>query len=130
MKLALFYAIFALAAILVNLSTQFISFRLYQGSHALYLALALGTFTGLLTKYVLDKKYIFRYVSRDILEDSRKFTAYACMGLFTTFIFWGTEIGFDLYFEFEQAKYLGGALGLIAGYALKYRLDKKWVFRT
>ncbi len=129
MKLPFLYALFALIAICVNLGTQFFSFSLYKGPFELYMALILGTFTGLVIKYILDKKYIFSYVSRNIYEDTRKFTVYSCMGVMTTMIFWGTEIGFDLFFNFEQAKYVGGALGLIVGYTLKYRLDKKWVFR-
>ena len=128
MTTAFLYALFALAAILVNLGTQMISFSLYQGPLDLYLALACGTFTGLLTKYVLDKRYIFRYISRDFCDDTCKFFLYSCMGVFTTLIFWGTEIGFHHLFEFEHAKYVGAALGLTIGYVLKYRLDKKWVF--
>ncbi|WP_291319985.1 GtrA family protein [Desulfonatronospira sp.] len=128
MTTAFLYAVFALTAILVNLGTQMLSFSLYQGALDLYLALACGTFTGLLTKYLLDKRYIFRYIARDLYDDTRKFFLYSCMGLFTTLIFWGTEIGFHHLFEFPQAKYVGGALGLTIGYILKYRLDKKWVF--
>jgi len=47
----------------------------------------------------------------------------------TTFIFWGTEIGFDAFFENENAKYFGAVIGLSIGYIIKYFLDKKYVFK-
>ncbi|WP_291323388.1 GtrA family protein [Desulfonatronospira sp.] len=130
MNTALLYALFALAAILVNLGTQLVCFTLYHGPLELYLALACGTLTGLLTKYILDKKYIFWYIAADFCDDTKKFILYSCMGTMTTLIFWATEIGFYHLFDFQHAKYVGGALGLTIGYILKYRLDKKWVFRT
>lgn len=51
------------------------------------------------------------------------------MGVFTTFIFWGFEIGFDLIFKTEMAKYIGAVFGLSIGYIIKYFLDKKFVFK-
>ncbi len=51
------------------------------------------------------------------------------MGVFTTFIFWGFEIGFDVIFENQNAKYAGALLGLGIGYIVKYFLDKKFVFK-
>ena len=62
------------------------------------------------------------------MDDAKKFIRYTIMGIFTTFIFWGTEIGFDLYFEEENAKYAGAIVGLSIGYIIKYFLDKKFVF--
>ncbi len=50
------------------------------------------------------------------------------MGIFTTIIFWGTEIGFNAIFENQNAKYIGAIIGLSIGYAIKYFLDKKFVF--
>lgn len=54
---------------------------------------------------------------------------YALMGLGTTCIFWGLETAFYL-LDFSGSQYLGGALGLAAGYTAKYFLDKTFVFRT
>ena len=88
-----------------------------------------GTLTGLIAKYILDKKYIFYYVVKDKKEDSQKFILYSIMGVFTTLIFWGFEIGFDYIFDSEIAKYIGAIIGLSIGYITKYFLDKKFVFK-
>ena len=50
------------------------------------------------------------------------------MGIFTTIIFWGTEIAFDVIFKSAGAKYIGAIIGLGIGYIIKYFLDKKYVF--
>ena len=88
----------------------------------------LGTVAGLICKYILDKKYIFNYKSLHFKDDSKKFMLYTLMGIFTTIIFWTTEITFDFIFEFQNAKYLGAFIGLSLGYIIKYFLDKKYVF--
>jgi len=87
-----------------------------------------GTLFGLITKYILDKKYIFYHTPKDKKDDTKKFMTYALMGVFTTIIFWGTEIFFDMLFTADYAKYLGAILGLSVGYVIKYFLDKKFVF--
>lgn len=87
-----------------------------------------GTLAGLIVKYVLDKKYIFQFQTKDIKEDSIKFVLYSLMGIVTTLIFWGFELTFDAVFSFEQAKYAGAVFGLSIGYMTKYQLDKRYVF--
>jgi putative flippase GtrA len=89
----------------------------------------IGTLAGLILKYILDKKYIFFYATETKKEDGKKFLLYSLMGVFTTFIFWGVEIGFDYIFENEYAKYIGAIIGLSIGYVIKYFLDKKFVFK-
>ena len=89
----------------------------------------IGTLAGLLSKYILDKKFIFYHKPKGKVDDAKKFIRYTIMGIFTTVIFWGTEIGFDKYFEDENAKYAGAVLGLSVGYIIKYFLDKKFVFK-
>ena len=123
------YLIFALFSIAINLFFQYISFLIYGGALSLYLALFIGTFAGLFVKYILDKKYIFHHKPKNKKDDGKKFVLYSFMGVFTTVIFWGFEIGFDKIFEYKEAKYLGGFLGLIIGYIVKYFLDKRFVFR-
>ena len=129
MLLVLKYSFFALIATIINLFTQFISLAIYSQNFSLYIAMFLGTLTGLITKYILDKKYIFYYVVKDKKEDSQKFILYSIMGVFTTLIFWGFEIGFDYIFDSEIAKYIGAIIGLSIGYITKYFLDKKFVFK-
>jgi len=122
------YIIFALISTATNLLFQFFSFKIYSGYASLYLAMAVGTGAGLVVKYILDKKYIFFHETKSKREDAQKFMLYSLMGVFTTFIFWGVEIGFDKIFGGEIAKYIGGLIGLAIGYTLKYFLDKRFVF--
>ena len=129
MFLVLKYSLFALIATIINLFTQFISLAIYSQDFSLYIAMFFGTITGLIAKYILDKKYIFYYVVKDKKEDSQKFILYSIMGVFTTLIFWGFEIGFDYIFDSEIAKYIGAVIGLSIGYIIKYFLDKKFVFK-
>lgn len=129
MLLVLKYSFFALIATIINLFTQFISLAIYSQNFSLYIAMFFGTLTGLITKYILDKKYIFYYVVKDKKENSQKFILYSIMGVFTTLIFWGFEIGFDYIFDSEIAKYIGAIIGLSIGYITKYFLDKKFVFK-
>lgn len=129
MLLVLKYSFFALIATIINLFTQFISLAIYSQNFSLYIAMFFGTLTGLIAKYILDKKYIFYYVVKDKKEDSQKFILYSIMGVFTTLIFWGFEIGFDYIFDSEISKYIGAIIGLSIGYITKYFLDKKFVFK-
>jgi len=122
------YIIFALISTAINLLFQFFSFKVYSGFASLYLAMAVGTLAGLLVKYILDKKYIFFHETKSKKEDAQKFILYSLMGVVTTFIFWGVEIGFDKVFGGETAKYIGGFIGLAIGYSIKYFLDKRFVF--
>jgi len=124
------YAFFALIATGVNLTIQWSIFALFDGFWVLYVALAAGTITGLITKYVLDKKWIFYYTAANKRDDMVKFSLYTLMGVITTAIFWGTEMAFFYIFDFKGAQYVGGALGLTAGYITKYLLDKKYVFKN
>jgi putative flippase GtrA len=87
-----------------------------------------GTLAGLVVKYVLDKKFIFYHEVENKKDDAKKFALYSLMGVFTTIIFWGTEIAFDALSNNENAKYLGAVIGLSIGYVIKYFLDKKYVF--
>lgn len=127
--IAVKYAIFAVISTLLNLFAQYLSFLFYGGIGSLYLAMFFGTFAGLLSKYILDKKYIFYHKSRDRKDDSKKFILYSFMGIFTTIPFIVCEIGFDYFLDYESAKYIGAITGLTIGYISKYYLDKKYVFR-
>jgi hypothetical protein len=43
-------------------------------------------------------------------------------------IFWASETGFYVVFGTLEMARFGAALGLAAGYFLKYRLDRRYVF--
>lgn len=127
--IALWYALFALFSTAVNIAFQYLSFLVYSGYLSLYIAMFAGTVAGLVLKYILDKKYIFFHKPKSKKDDGKKFFLYSLMGVFTTFIFWGFEIGFDYMFESQNAKYIGAVVGLSIGYVVKYFLDKKFVFK-
>jgi len=127
--IAIRYVLFAIISTIVNLSFQYLSLAVYSGFLALYVAMFNGTLAGLILKYILDKKYIFFHTPKSKKDDGKKFMLYSLMGVFTTFIFWGFEIGFDYMFKDESAKYLGAVVGLSIGYVVKYFLDKKFVFK-
>jgi len=127
-RLALRYSLFAATATAVNLLTQEAMIRLYSGSYALYVSIGVGTITGLLCKYLLDKHYIFAYQTRSHQDNLSRFIAYTLTGGFTTALFWGFELGFEYWYGTRLARYTGAVLGLSIGYAVKYRLDKHFVF--
>jgi putative flippase GtrA len=130
MKLAITYAILALIATAANIGTQDLATRLYTGSFSVFLSVLAGTGIGLIVKYVLDKRYIFKFRARDAAHDGKTFFLYTLMGLVTTVIFWGFEFGFDHLFQTREMRYMGGVIGLAIGYLAKYKLDKRFVFRT
>jgi hypothetical protein len=120
------YIIFAITSIAINLLTQYFVLIF---ADVLYIAMFFGTFLGLITKYFLDKKFIFYYRSKNKIDDGKIFFMYSFFGIFTTLVFWGFEISFDTVFKSDLAKYVGALLGLIIGYILKYFLDKNFVFK-
>lgn len=128
MRIALNYTLFALVATFCNIASQAIFLHFYQGGFAIYLSILVGTAIGLVVKYWLDKRYIFRFVTANARHDSQTFALYTLMGVVTTAIFWGSELAFDALFHSDSLRYLGGILGLAVGYYLKYQLDKRYVF--
>ncbi|KVO37538.1 hypothetical protein WJ85_31910 [Burkholderia ubonensis] len=129
-KLALSYTIFALVATAANIGAQDFIVREYSGTFAVTVSVVVGTGIGLVVKYLLDKRYIFRFQARSASHDGQTFALYVAMGLLTTSIFWGLEFGFQHLFETKEMRYIGGILGLGVGYVIKYRLDKRYVFRV
>ncbi|MEX1167443.1 MAG: GtrA family protein [Hydrogenophaga sp.] len=128
--LAISYAIFALIATAANIVAQDVTTRLYSGSGYIVSSMIVGTGVGLLVKYWLDKRYIFRFRASNVAHDTRTFALYSFMGLFTTVVFWGFEWGFHWAFETKEMRYLGGVIGLTIGYLTKYHLDKRFVFKS
>ena len=128
MKLVVTYAVLALIATLANIGAQDVFIRSYTGAMALLLSVVVGTGVGLIVKYVLDKRYIFRFRARNAAHDGKTFALYTLMGLATTVIFWGFEFGFHHVFGTKEMRYVGGIIGLAIGYVAKYHLDKRYVF--
>ena len=122
--LILRYSAFALVA---GLSQRLVLAATTHPSR-LALAVAVGTGAGLVVKYMLDKKWIFADTSRGARAHARRFGVYSLMGLFTTLLFWGMELGFWTYWKTDLMREVGAALGLAIGYVAKYHLDKRFVF--
>lgn len=129
-KLAISYAIFALIATAANIGAQDLVIRTYSGAFDILASVVVGTGVGLVVKYILDKRYIFRFRACSVAHDTQTFALYIVMGLATTMVFWGFEFGFHHIFETTEMRYLGGVIGLAIGYLTKYHLDKRYVFRT
>lgn len=127
-KLAVNYSIFALIATAANICAQDIVIRTYSGALDVLASIIVGTGAGLVVKYILDKRYIFRFRAQNLAHDTRTFALYTVMGLVTTVVFWGFEFAFHHIFETKEMRYLGGIIGLAIGYLTKYHLDKQFVF--
>ena len=129
LRLPLLYSVFAALAVATNLAAQALVMHFfYTYSHAMLLSMLVGTGIGLVTKYILDKRYIFSFKPKNLAHDGKLFFLYCVMGIVTTAIFWIIEYGFKWIFATELMRYIGGAIGLILGYLIKYRLDKQFVF--
>lgn len=130
MRLAASYVLFAIIATAANLGSQLVAVEFSPTAFEPWLSLMIGTGVGLVVKYLLDKRFIFR---ADHLQQSsdiaRSFFLYALSGGFTTVLFWGAELGFlHAWPGWPAARYVGGGLGLAAGYAFKYQLDRRFAF--
>ncbi|MEM6409715.1 MAG: GtrA family protein [Pseudomonadota bacterium] len=124
------YTAFAAFAVVVNLATQraVLSVEWSSEGFGLALAIAAGTITGLMVKYVLDKRFIFYDDTAGAAAQSKQFALYSAMGLVTTAIFWGTETLFWSIWRTDLMRELGAVIGLTIGYVTKYQLDKRFVF--
>jgi putative flippase GtrA len=129
MWLALKYTVFAATAMALNLCAQAFAHWLYRGPFELYVSMAAGTLAGLLVKYELDKRLIFYSRATGVAEEGKRFSLYTATGVATTLVFWGCEVSFDRVFGTISARYLGAVIGLTIGYAAKYQLDRRIVFR-
>lgn len=127
-RLVLLYSLFATIATAANLLSQALVATQFQGPFVIEVSVVIGTAVGLPIKYVLDKKYIFRFTTNSIWHDSRLFALYLVMAIVTTSIFWGMEALFQILFDDTALRLLGGGLGLAIGYVIKYHLDKRLVF--
>lgn len=130
LQLVIRYSLFAAIATIVNLATQRLVLAASGTASGMGFALAVfaGTATGLLTKYMLDKRWIFFDTSTGLATHGRKFGLYTVMGIVTTMVFWGTETAFWLAWGTDAAREAGAVIGLTVGYVIKYNLDRRFVF--
>lgn len=127
-RLVLSYTVVTILATLANLGVQ--RLVLAQGNEEVTFALAVGagTFVGLVTKYLLDKKWIFHDVGAGMKAHTHKFSLYTAMGLVTTAIFWGVETVFWFVWQTDAMREIGAIIGLSIGYYIKFHLDRRFVF--
>lgn len=145
LKIAVRYALFAIIATAVNLGAQWLvalaarilipgaadpaGLPLILGKDLVYWsALVIGTGAGFLVKYVLDKKFIFYHKVDSFGKDVATFALYLGMAIVTTLVFWTVQWLFAVCLVWEGSQYVGGLIGLSAGYTAKYFLDRRFVF--
>ena len=121
------YVLFAVISTAANLLTQEAVIRVAPFAE-LTISMLAGTAVGFAVKYVLDKYWIFYddYTSPE--REARKVLLYGALSVLTTCIFWGFEVAFWEIWGTDFAKYTGAVLGLAIGYAVKYTLDRAYVF--
>jgi putative flippase GtrA len=122
------YAGFAVVAVVANLATQRAVLALVAGTPGYVLALGAGTVVGLVVKYLLDKRWIFHDAVEAPAAEAKKFSLYTLTGVATTLIFWGSETAFWVIGQTHVLRETGAVLGLVAGYTIKYFLDRRFVF--
>lgn len=124
------YAIFAAVAAGCNFGFQAISDNVYDGKAAILVSLAAGTAVGLVVKYVLDRSFIFYDRTSGMTSQGWQFVRYASTGVITTALFWAFELAAAHLSGSVRVRYVGGAVGLAICYWLKYRMDRRLVFRN
>ena len=127
-KIAVPYTLFVVISTVINISSQMLSIWLYKGPYSVEFSILIGTTVGLPLCYILEKRYIFNSTSQNLLHNGKLFVFYSAMGVITTPIFWGTEYAFHLIYDLDFMRYVGGIIGLAAGFYVKCQLDKKYVF--
>lgn len=126
--LPLKYAAICLGALILNMAGQRIFLFLYRGPFFIYGALMIGSFLALMFKFNMDKRFIFRNVSRNAADTAVKFGKYSTLGVVSTICLWTFELIFHYLWDTQAAKYIGGTLGFSLGHYLKYQIDKHFVF--
>ncbi len=127
-KIGFLYTLFAIVSTIINIGFQMVSIWAYKGSFYIEISILVGTVAGLPLRYILEKRYIFKFMSKNFVHDGKLFIFYTIMAMITTIIFWGTEYVFHVIFDIDLMRYLGGIIGLTIGFYIKYQLDKKYVF--
>ncbi|UFS57886.1 GtrA family protein [Subtercola endophyticus] len=139
MKTSALYVLFAAISTAANLGSQALVSILGTGvfgagagvmtNAVLVASVLIGTGVGVVAKYILDKRFIFRYEVKSMKHQARTLGLYTIMSGITTLIFWGFEFGAYFAFGTAAAKYTGAVIGLAIGYVIKYFLDKNITFR-
>lgn len=122
------YVLFAAVSTVANLATQEAAVRLLPAA-PLAVSILAGTAAGFAVKYVLDKRWIFYDAYTNPAHEAQKVALYGLFSVATTLVFWTFEVTFWTLWKTDAAKYTGAVLGLAIGYAVKFALDRTYVFR-
>ncbi|HOV13454.1 MAG TPA: GtrA family protein [Spirochaetota bacterium] len=139
----LLYLIFAIFSTLINLLTQIGVERVLFSLNIDFFSMVvvdkitlniiikmfIATVISFIFKFIVDKIVIFQDKTTNLVSNLKKIVIYGSFAVFTTLIFWGFELGFKFVFHFQYSEYIGGTLGLIIGYTLKFLLDSRYVFK-
>lgn len=79
MGIAILYLLFAGMSTLINISTQVLWLEVYKGGYAIESSILVGTLLGLPLRYILEKKYIFTFKSKNINQNAKVFLLYNIM---------------------------------------------------
>jgi len=145
------YMIFASLSILLNLVTQFVLRESFLAilpnfsnnvviigkislEYWFILSLGFGTLIGFIFKFIVDKFVVFEEKLTDnrkveLERTTKQITIYFGFAIFTTMIFWGFEFSFKILLE-GNWYLVGGLIGLIIGYTVKFILDRRFVFNA
>lgn len=140
------YMIFASISIAINLISQFLAQQtviflvptfandkiIPHFENWFIIALCFGTGMGFIFKFIVDKFVVFQETIQDnrkeeLQKASKQLSLYMGFAVLTTIIFWG----FEFLFKFLLTGYwylVGGLIGLIIGYSVKFVLDRTFVF--
>ena len=98
-------------------------------SYGLLIQMGTATIVAFIFKYLVDKLIIFKdKTSYFSTKHINQVFFYGIFAVFTTLIFWGTELFFKFMFNFQNSQYIGAIIGLSIGYTIKFLLDRKFVF--
>ena len=113
-----------------NIDAQEFVIRGYRGAFDVILSVVVGTGVGLVVKYILDKRYLFRFHARNAIHDGQTSALYTLLELATTVVSWGFEFDFHPLFKTKEMRYFGGVISLTIGYLTNYHLTERFVFRV
>lgn len=122
------YAISAVVSVAANLVGQQITV-VSAPAAPLMVSILVGTITGFIVKYLIDKIWTFREAYTNPRAEAHRITLSGLFSVLTTLIFWAFELGFNTLWQTDFAKYAGAVLGLSIGYIIKFQLDRRHVFR-
>jgi hypothetical protein len=128
-RFTLLYSFFVAVGITTNLITQLLVAKVLTQVFQIYIGMSLGALTSMLVKFQLDRHYIFLCRPSSLITRGRQFFFYSLFGIVNISCFWSAELTFHFLFQAPSMRYVGAFIGLIVGHALKYRVDKRLVFK-